>query len=247
MLGSRAWLCCVAWALVLAAGCDSSGEAACSTCGRTDAGDAAVRDGASAPQPDAAGAVDAEADAGDAVATDTAVPDDAAPPPDGAMLDAEPTYVECTAKEDCVLPEGVLACQRCADGSMACPALSCADRLCVFSVPKPCAEQDTRATCSSDDECYGSKCDLLCQGDGRNACKKSRCSEGRCVSSYDTCGLHQSRCPDGTRAGQECAECGDGGVCNMRVLGCFDACKSAQDCPGEVPCVDGLCRLLVCE
>jgi hypothetical protein len=198
------------------------------------------------PQPEAAAAGDADASAGEAAVGDATASEDAALVPD-AELDAEPAFTECTTKEDCVLPEGVLACQRCADGSMTCPALACVDRLCVFSLPKPCAEQDTRATCSNDDDCYGGKCELVCQGDGRNACKKSRCSEGRCLSSYGTCGLQQSGCPDGTRAGQECAACGDAGACTTRVLGCFDACNSAQDCPGEVACVDGLCRLLVCE
>lgn len=230
--------------------CDRPRDERCPECLRADAGDVT--------SPDAAASADAawtDAALGDAARLSDAGPSDTsveAGDAAGALADAEaaapePVYAECRRKEDCVLPEGVLACQRCADGGMACPELSCVDRLCVFTLAKPCAEQGRGPACSKDAECEALPCDLLCQGDGERACREQRCVEGHCLTTYWTCGLHGNRCPDLTRAGQECLACPDGGACTTRVLGCFDQCQTAKDCPGEVACEDGLCQLLSCQ
>jgi hypothetical protein len=188
--------------------------------------------------PDSA-ALDADPDAPDAEL-------DAELEADAPAIEPEPTYTECEASADCVLPEGTVACQQCSDGSQVCPELGCVDRLCVTTARRACPEQ-VRAACVSDVDCERGPCILHCQGDGRSACRRSACLEGRCAERDWTCGLHGSTCPVGTRAGQECGDCGDGGACVYRVLGCFDRCEKSADCPGEQKCVAGLCELLSCS
>ena len=162
----------------------------------------------------------------------------------GAELDAEPP--ECRSAADCTLPQGLLGCERCQDGSSACPEVGCVDGYCATRITTPCAEHRPSETCQRDEDCARPECTLRCQGDGRSACLPSRCSGGLCQPTYGACGLSLEPCPEGTRAGRECGECGASGACSFQVLGCFDACDTATPCPGEQQCVEGLCQFIRC-
>jgi hypothetical protein len=176
---------------------------------------------------------------GASAAPDAEAANDAGPEPD-----AEPP--ECRTAADCTLPQGLLGCERCQDGSMACPQVGCVDGFCATWMATPCAERRPTETCQRDEDCARPECKLLCQGDGRSACLPSRCSGGLCQPTYGACGLSLEPCPEGTRAGRECGECWPSGGCSFHVLGCFDGCDAATRCPGEQQCVEGLCQFTHC-
>jgi hypothetical protein len=169
---------------------------------------------------------------------------DAAPAPDAAADASDaPPHVECERAADCDLPEGLLRCVTCEDGSERCPETACVDRLCATRAPAACPELDPRpATCTADLDCPLRACTLKCQGDGRDACLRDACTDGECTSVASSCGAQLEPCPSGTRAAVECGTCDPGGGCAFQVIGCFQVCESDGDCPQSQPCSDGLCQ-----
>ena len=238
-------LCCAA--------CDGTSKVPCRECTEDAAsGDSASGEAVDAQGPDAsereAGKPDAslaesgaepDGESSDGTAADASDHDAEAP-----ELDAEPP--ECRTLADCTLPPGLLGCERCQDGSSACPEVRCVDGYCATLIAAPCAERRPSETCQRDADCARPECTLRCQGDGRSACLPSRCSAGLCQPTYGACGLSLETCPEGTKAGRECGECGPSGACSFQVLGCFDSCDATTPCPGDQLCVEGLCQFIRC-
>ncbi|HEX6242608.1 MAG TPA: hypothetical protein VFZ61_16960 [Polyangiales bacterium] len=231
-------------ALLCVVACGADGDRRCTECGQEDAATPPPERDAGPMDADVPDSTALDAALPDAVASDDASAPDATSGEDAADLDAE--LIECRVDSDCVLPPILLACERCQDGSSACPEVHCVERFCATIIAKPCAEQRPSETCTRDADCARPDCKLLCQGDGRGACFPSRCRDGLCLPSYGTCGLTLEPCPEGNQIGRECGECQEDGGCGFQVLGCFEACDGGAACPGGEACVDGLCQLTSC-
>lgn len=167
---------------------------------------------------------------------------DAAPQAGASGSAGSAEFAECQTADDCPVPEGLLQCSSCQDGSEACMQIVCVEQLCATRPARLCPELASEAGCSGDLDCPRPDCTSKCQGDGRDACLRSRCINGRCLPTRSTCGLQIEPCPDGTRASVECAACDPDGGCAFDVLGCFQTCETDPDCPAEQPCTDGLCQ-----
>jgi hypothetical protein len=175
---------------------------------------------------------------------DAAAAADAAPQLDGAA-DAggePPPHSECATDADCAVPEGLLACMTCQDGSERCPEVTCQHRLCATRLSRVCPELEPMLACTTDADCALRGCTVKCQGDGRDACLRGTCEGGLCTTVVATCGLQIEACPPGTRAARECGECGPTGGCAFQVIGCFQTCESAEDCPAQQACSAGVCQ-----
>jgi len=227
--------------MLLTCACSSPSNDPCADCGTSEPSDAATHDAST----DAAVLSDAGTDAAQLsdASPDAGAQEDSSSALDAEAPDGEPAYSECTLASDCVLPPELLTCQRCQDGSSACPEVRCISSLCAILTPRPCAEA-MPSSCTTDLDCPRPACELRCQGDGRSACLPPLCIEGGCVPCYGTCGLQLEPCPTGSKPGQECAECTPAGQCAFRVLGCFDACAGVADCAEGQECSGGLCQLI---
>jgi hypothetical protein len=166
---------------------------------------------------------------------------------------------QCEATEDCVQPAA--PCEKCSDGSLACPTVECFAGQCVGSFPT-CTDKQ----CNSDQDCpqLGAPCQVC--ADGSAACPFNRCENGSCVSGID-------RCPDsepceGKACGDFCNTCAPGQSCPPVAMYCdenqecqnnapvCDGCVTDDDCPGvgacpmcpdgmscaELRCVEGACK-----
>lgn len=156
----------------------------------------------------------------------------------GSRVPLEPA--QCSSADDCTLPDSLLACHSCDDGSEHCPKAECVDGHCATAV-QVCPERQPVPACTSDADCRSPGCDLLCQGDGRSACLPPRCRDGACIETRGTCDIRPSSCPSGSRTAVLCGECGDAGSCEFEVIGCFGTCGDDSECPFQQPCRDGVC------
>lgn len=177
---------------------------------------------------------------------------------DGACREGYPVCEVslCERHADCVTPEG--ACQRCADGTYACPSASCIGGRCVASFDS-CPDFE----CVGDDDCPVSNAPCQACGDGSHVCPITRCEGGRCVASIPGCSGH-SPCA-GKACGEPCSQCpphaGDcfetavlktcdaNGHCTPGQAQCGGECRFDQDCPAiEIckPCPNGDCARVAC-
>jgi hypothetical protein len=131
--------------------------------------------------------------------------------PEGAPVDEQNEELKarmCRSEADCPAPGA--PCQLCADGSSACPEVSCERHRCVYSFPQ----------CPSDDSCAA----VLCRVGTH--CEKGRCiPEGERVFCGGIAGIPcpgQGRCADDPSDGCDPnnggADCGGLCTCVQNVL-----------------------------
>jgi hypothetical protein len=74
------------------------------------------------------------------------------------------------------------------------------------------------------------------------------CNSCGCSANGLSCteiGCEAKTCPEGTRLGEACLQCGSPGGCALTEYGCIQTCDDARDCP-QGSCVDGICSLQGC-
>lgn len=95
------------------------------------------------------------------------------PPPDAV----------CKIDADC--PRAGVPCKLCADGSSACPVVSCEAGQCNLSVPG-CSAPPADPACKSAADCVAPQVCKACDGGGAS-CAIATCEAGACAVSYPAC------------------------------------------------------------
>lgn len=170
---------------------------------------------------------------------------------------------ECADNGDC--PQSGEACEKCADGSVACQQVPCIDGKCT-PIQATCNDE-----CSSDMDCPVPDIACApCDGGGNN-CPVASCVKGNCQVTFPTCGTETfckdkacgasctATCADGKCDPMSPAFCNGSGSCVVGFPECStgEMCNAPKDCPAAPPnciacdasgsvcagfdCIKGLC------